>query len=197
MSCVQDRIDGSTRRIDGILDNMARREAERQRAEDSARMRAEREQARADSERCREYQVRYDDAFRGFGVQTPPPVEGERPGRYRQRLYEGLRRKLPSDHELFATRADDIPSSAARNFESMLLTAAMGEALRPSPENLPRDGSLIRRERTDEHGARSVEWLGRRSFIADMGRPSGRVLRFVDRKNGNAVVWGMPFSRPG
>ena len=49
MSDVQDRISGSTRRIDGLLDAMARREAERRRAEDAAQTRADAAQAREDS----------------------------------------------------------------------------------------------------------------------------------------------------
>ena len=187
MSYVQDRINSSTARLDSMLADIEQREAEAQERADAKRMMAEREQARADSERCREFQVKYDDAFRGFGVATPPPVEGERPGAYRKRLYEHLRRRLPSGHDLATTRADDIPGSAATNFERMMLEAAMSEALRPSAENLPRDGSLVRRERTDDMGTRTVEWLGRRSFIADMGRPGGRVVRFFNPRTGQTV----------
>jgi hypothetical protein len=191
---LQSRIDGTLGNIDQILAESARRLSEQHRADDAKRMMAEREQARADSERCREFQVKYDDAFRGFGVQTPPPVEGERPGAYRKRLYEHLRRRLPSGHDLATTRADDIPSSAATNFERMMLEAAMAEALKPSAENLPRDGSLVRRERVDDMGSRTVEWLGRRSFIADMGRNGGRVLRIMNPKNGQ-VLMGEPLPK--
>src|SRR6202035_2655297 len=99
MSDVRVRIDNTSRRVDEMLTRIALRDAERQAQEDAAR-------ARADSERCRQAQVKYDEAYRDFGVQTPAPVDGERPGRYRQRLYEGLRRKLPSNHELFGVRAD-------------------------------------------------------------------------------------------
>ena len=192
MSDVQDRISGSTRRIDGLLDTMARREAERRRAEDAARMMAEREQARADSERRREIQVKYDSAFEAFGTRAPQPVEGERPGAYRRRMFELLRTKLPSDHEWADVRADDVPASARTQIEALVIKAAMAEGLKPSPENLPRDGSLIRRERTDQDtGARSIEWLGRRSFIADMGRESQLVARIADPRRG-IVHWGEP-----
>jgi hypothetical protein len=195
MSYVQDRISRSTARVDAVLAQIEQREAEAQERADAKRMMVEREQSRADSEKCRQAQIFYDDAFRAFGVATPPPVEGERPGRYRMRLFEYLRKRLPSRHELSEVRADDIPGGvAARNFESMMISAAMAEALKPSPENLPRDGSLIRRERTDEHGARSVEWLGRRSFIADMGRNGGRVLRIMNPKNGQ-VLMGEPLPK--
>ena len=195
MSDVQDRISGSTRRIDGLLDAMARREAERRRAEDAERDRANADRARADSEKCRQAQVFYSDAYEAFGTLTPQPVDGEKPGRYRQRLYEGLRRKLPSDHDLFDVRADDLPASAARNFEQMMLAAALREGLKPSEANLPRDGSLVRRERTDAmSGAKSIEWMGRESFLKSMGHPPQRVLRIMNPKNGQ-VLMGEPLPK--
>jgi hypothetical protein len=189
-----DRIHGSTARVDAVLGSLAAREAERQRAEDAERMMADAAQARADAERRREYQARYDEAFSAFGTRAPAPVEGERPGVYRKRLYEHLRRRLPSSNEWASTRADDIPPSAASQIEAMVIKAAMAEGLRPSAENLPRDGSLLRRERTDEHGARSVEWMGRESFIKQMGREGGRVLRICDPRTG-IVHWGGAFER--
>ena len=187
-----DRIEGSSRRIDGMLDSLTRREAERWRAEDAERMMVEREQARADSEKKRVIQTRYDDAFAAFGTRAPQPVEGERPGQYRRRMFELLRNKLPTSNEWFDVRADDIPPSARSQIEAMVISAAMREGMRPSPENLPRDGSLVRRERTDQDtGARSVEWLGRKSFIADMGRQSQYVHRILNPRTG-AVLHGDP-----
>jgi hypothetical protein len=190
MSYVQDRIDGSTRRIDAMLDGIARREAERQRAEDAEREEARRVRMRDNAERRREFGARYADAFAAFGVEMPPPVDNESAGEYRKRLFNRLVRKLPRSHSLADVRADDIPGgAAARNFEQLLLEAVKLEAERPSPENLPRDGSLIRRDETDPMtGAHSIKWLGKESFIKSMGRPSGRVLRIIDRKNNNSVV---------
>ena len=117
-------------------------------------------------------------------------------GQYRKRLYEGLRRKLPSDHSLADVYADDLSDPIARNnFEKMLIEAAMAEAAKPSAENLPRDGSLIRRDLVDETtGSRTINWHGSRSFIADMGRPSQLVLRFIDPRKG-IVIMGEPFDR--
>ena len=103
-----------------------------------------------------------------------------------------LRTKLPSDHEWADVRADDVPTSARTQIEALVIKAAMAEGLRPSVENLPRDGSLIRRERVDQDsGARSIEWLGRKSFIADMGRESQLVARIADPRRG-IVHWGEP-----
>jgi hypothetical protein len=186
-----DRLDGSTRRIDNLLNVMGRREIEREARDDAERMMAAREQARADSEKKRVIQTRYDDAFSAFGTRAPQPVEGERPGQYRRRMFELLRNKLPSDHEWADVRADDVPASARTQIEALVIKAAMAEGLRPSAENLPPSG-LVRRERTDQDtGAKSIEFLGRRSFIADMGRQSQYVHRIVNPRTG-AVLHGEP-----
>ena len=79
------------------------------------------------------------------------------------------------------------------NFEAMLLEAAKAEGQRPSVDNLPNDGSLVARHRTDSAtGERMTEFYGRRSFIADMGRPGRKVERIVDRSSGQ-TIWGRPF----
>jgi hypothetical protein len=188
MSDVRVRIDNTSRRVDEMLTRIALRDAERQAQEDAAR-------ARADSERCRQAQVKYDEAYRDFGVQTPAPVDGERPGRYRQRLYEGLRRKLLSNHELFGVRADDVPGSAARNFEQMMLAAAKLEAAKPSVENLPASGELVRRDVTDPMtGAKEIRWHGRESFIKSLGREGRKVLRIMNPKTG-AILLGEPMPK--
>jgi hypothetical protein len=139
--------------------------------------------------------VKYDEAYRDFGVQTPAPIDGETPGRYRQRLYEGLRRKLPSDHSLADVYADDIPGSAARIFEQQLLEAAKLEAAKPSVENLPASGELVRRDLTDPTtGLRTFNWHGRESFIEQMSRGGQKVLRIINPKTG-AILMGEPMPK--
>jgi hypothetical protein len=79
------------------------------------------------------------------------------------------------------------------NFEAELIKAATAEGASPSFENLPDDGSLVARHRTDSAtGERVTEFFGRRSFIADMGRPGRKVERIVDRNSGQ-TIWGKPF----
>jgi hypothetical protein len=110
-------------------------------------------------------------------------------------LFNRLARKLAPDHELSSIRADDLGSQPVvfGNFERMLLYAAKVEGASPSFENLPPSGELISRNRVDSStGERSVEFFGRRSFIADMGRPGRKVERIVDRNSGQ-VIWGKPF----
>jgi hypothetical protein len=168
------------KRLAALIEKRADQEEAAARADAAARMMAERERAREDAERRRQYQVRYADAFAAFGTQVPAPVDDERPGEYRKRLYEHLRHKLPGGHELATIRADDIPSgNVARNFEQMLLEAARVEGERPSVDNLPRDGSMISRVRVDpDSNQRITEWFGRESFIKQMGREARKVHRF-------------------
>jgi hypothetical protein len=106
MSSAQARFDATISRMDALLDERVRREQaqlERDAAADRVQARV---QARADAERCREYGVRYADAFSAFNVEVPPPIDGELPGRYRRRLFDRLVRKLPSSHDLAEIRAD-------------------------------------------------------------------------------------------
>jgi hypothetical protein len=190
------RFDETISRLDSVLDRSMRRvEAV------EARMDAEREDARrqrmrdAMHERT-EIAARYDSAFRSFGTTVPEPADDEPVAAYRRRLFNRLARKLAPDHELSSIRADDLGGQAIvlDNFERMLLDAAKVEGERPSVENLPADGSMVMRTRTDDMNGKSIEWFGKRSFIADMGGPGRPVERIVDRRTGNAI-WGRPFSQ--
>jgi hypothetical protein len=141
MSDVQHRINSTLSRVDQVLAEQTRREIERLTAEDAAEARAAAEQAKADALRRMEVAEKYDAAFAAFGERCPQPAADERPGQFRKRLFENLRRRLPDGHEWASTRADDIPPSARATIEAMVISAAKAEGLKPSPENLPRDGS--------------------------------------------------------
>ena len=80
-------------------------------------------------------------------------------------------------------------------FEEMLIAAAKVEGERPSIDNLPTDGAMVARTRTDaDTGAKVTEFYGKESFIKSMGREGRRVLRLVDPASGR-VLLGAPFSR--
>ena len=172
------------KRLAAMIDRRADAEEAQARADAAARMMAEREQARADSERRREIQVRYADAFASHGSLVPAPVDDERPGQYRKRLFDALQRKLPGGHDLATVRSDDLVTTATReNFEQMLLQAAIAEGAKPSRDNLPRDGSMISRVRVDDDtGERRTEWYGRESFIKQLGRPGRKVSMFCTNR---------------
>jgi hypothetical protein len=116
------------------------------------------------------------------------------PGRYRRRLFDRLRVKLPSDHSLADCRADDLPAGQGfLNIEAMLLQAAKKEGEQPSVANMPDDGQIVTRVRSDANtGAKFNEFFGRESYIKGMSQPGRKVLRLVNPKDGT-VLLGKPF----
>jgi hypothetical protein len=188
VSALQAKMD----RLDALLDRkLAAQEAEQARA-DASLEDARRAKMRDNAEARRLIAQTYDDAFRSFGVTTPEPADDEAPAAFRKRLFNRLARKLPPDHDLAQLRADDLGSQAIvfDNFEAELIKAATVEGASPSFENLPDDGSLVARHRTDSAtGERMTEFFGRESFIRGMGREGRRVRAIVDRNSGQAI-WG-------
>jgi hypothetical protein len=197
MASAQARFDETLARIDSVLDRSVRRVEAIEERQDAEREDARRQRQRNNAEQRREMQATYADAFQSFGTEVPMPVDDEAPSRYRARLFNRLARRLASGHELADIRADDLGGSPVvfDNLEKMLLDAAKAEGERPSLDNLPSDGSLISRTRVDsDTNEKQIHWYGKRSFIADLGRPGRPVERIVDRKTGNAI-WGRPFSQ--
>lgn len=197
LSMVQARVDSASERLNGILLQQERRELARLEAERAEQEREAAERARRHAERKREFQAAYADAYAGFNLETPMARTDELPSKYRRRLYDGLRRRLAPDHPLADLRADEVAYSenSFGNFERDLLQAVEQEAKQPSYANLPSDGSLISRQRVDpDTGERSIEWHGRSSFIAGMGRGGMKVERIVNPATGD-VLWGKPFDR--
>jgi hypothetical protein len=197
------RVNQSRERLDRFVDAKAAmehrqwREQERARADalDEERT-AELEQARKHGEACVRHQSRYDSAYRGLGLSgAPPRNDGEYPGDYRRRLLGGVRDKLSPSHPFANVDFDDLDTPAIKAIEPQILEAAEREAQNPSPENLPADGSLVQRDSVGPMGSRTTTFFGRRSFIADMGRPGRKVLRIIDPNDGR-VLWGRPWSLP-
>jgi hypothetical protein len=196
MASATARFDETLARLDSVLDGQVRRVEALEARIDAEREEARRQRMRDASEQRREIAARYDDSFRSFGVTVPEAADDEPPSRYRARLFNRLARRLASDHELSSIRADDLGSQPVvfDNFEAMLLQAARAEGSRPSIENLPSDGSMVMRTRTDDMNQRMTEWFGRESFIKSLGRPGRPVERIVDRRS-NSVIWGKPLSQ--
>ena len=182
-------------RLDALLDRkLAAQEAEQARA-DSDLESARRAKAKADHEACVEIGSRYADAFRSFNVEVPMPVDGQAPIAFRKMLFNRIVRRLPEANEWARTRADDIPLGPAMDsIEALVLQSAQQEGERPSFENLP-DIGMVMRTRTDANtGTKYNEFYSKQSFIADMGRPGRQVERIVDRRS-NSVIWGKPLSQ--
>jgi hypothetical protein len=108
-------------------------------------------------------------------------------------LFRGLQNHLSPRHRLYAIEAHRLDSDAIRAFEPQLHEAAKAEGATPSRENLPRDGSMVSRERIDPNtNHRQVEFFGRESFIKAMSRPGQLVHRIMNPKSGK-VLFGPPF----
>ena len=122
------------------------------------------------------------------------PGADESPGRFRTRLYETLRRRLPPSNEWASARADDLAPDARSVIEGFIITAAEQEGLRPSVANLPPDREITRSRTDPETGAKSTEFFAKELFVKSLGRPGRRVVRLLDPKS-RTVIWGAPMER--
>ena len=199
-----DRLNKSRERLDRVVDAKVAMEHQRWRSEAQARSDAldeerlsQLEHSRKQADSCRRHQERYDSAYRGLGLSgAPAPDAGEFGGDYRRRLMKGLQDKLSSSHPFADVDPNDLNTAAIKAIEPQIIEAAEQEAAQPSPENLPRDDSMIARTRTDPMtNARVTNWYGRESFIKSMSRPARKVLRLIDPNDGR-VLWGRPWSLP-
>ena len=189
MAALQNRLDETLSRADEVLRQRVRREERELAAESIEREAARRQRQRDNAESRRVIAETYADAYASFGTEVPAPADDEAPSAYRRRLYNRLARKLPTNHDLADLRADDLGGSTLvfDNFEKLLLEAATAEGFKPSVDNLPSDGSLISRVRTDENNAKWTEYFGRQSFIKDLTRPGRRVSVF--NTNRGSVIY--------
>jgi hypothetical protein len=173
---------------------LKRRLADARRA-DEAEQNEQRERLRRDAVRCGEHQRRYDESFAKFGRRAPPPLADDRPPAYRRRLFAIGQSMLPSSHKLAAFSPGDLDGHVIRPYEEMLLEALAAEAANPSSENLPLDANDPKAKREivdDSTGLRHTEYKARRSFIWNLSRPGGRVIRLADPGRG-IVLAGRPF----
>jgi hypothetical protein len=181
-------------RLDALLDQRLKREEAEQARADASLEEARRAKMHQAAEQRREIAARYDSAYQSFGTTVPEAVDDESPMAYRRRLFNRLARKLSPDHDLAQIRADDLGSQPIvfDNFETELIKAAIAEGQRPSASNLPDDGSMVMRTRTDANtGTKFNEFYGTESFIRGFTRPGRRVAAIIDRNTGQAI-WGRP-----
>jgi hypothetical protein len=185
------RVERTTDKINAIADisyEKAKRDLAQMKADDAERDEVRRAQLRRWGDRCRDHQERYDSVFGLFGKQAPKPAADAFPPDYRRQLFGIGQSMLAPEHDL-ATGLDprDLDNSTVIPFEQQLLDALTAEAEVPSQGNLPDDGTMVARHRTDAMGVRRTEYYGRKSFIHDFSRPPLKVLSINDR-NG-AALW--------
>jgi hypothetical protein len=154
---------------------------------------ARREQERKDMARCRQHQQKYDEQFQRLGQRAPLPLADEAPPSYRRRMFALGQSMLPRDNGLAAIDPRGLDGSAIIPFESELFGALDREA--EHPQNLPDDGSLVERHRTDALGQKFIEFYGKRSFIADLGRRGQKVVGIFGKDG--AAVWPPAYRQAG
>lgn len=126
----------------------------------------------------RVYQERFDNLLRQCGLRAPEPVLGQSAQEYRRDpLVMMKKRMLPSNHELRAVQIRALRDDALDALEPQLMQACRTEVFNPA--NVP-DGEMRRVESFDEYGqVKQVLFLGKESFVKEMGRPGRRVVSFM------------------
>jgi hypothetical protein len=167
----------------------------------TARTRRELEQLRYEKELrqrsiARSYQARADAVFAEWGTRANAPVEGEDPDDYRRNQCVRLKKLLPYSND---RPAPDLPTfrdlrsvklwGLDRNgFEAMEPMIYRAAAVAYARDDTVPAGELREVKRVDPvTGATEIRFYGRRSFVADLGRPGRRVVKF--RTSDGAPGW--------
>jgi hypothetical protein len=124
------------------------------------------------------FQEYYDQALRKVGMRAPQPVLGTTVNDYRRETLRTIKRTfLPQNHPLFKVQMRALPADALKVFEPQVLEAAVVEA--NNPIHVP-PGELRKVEEIDPYGqVKTINWIGRESFVKAMGRPGRRVKSFL------------------
>jgi len=127
---------------------------------------------------ARKFQEFYDNTPRKVGMRAPQPVLGTTVNDYRRETLRTLKRTfLPQNHELYRIQFRGLPADVLNPFEAQLLNAVVVEA--NNPAHVP-PGELRKIEELDEYGKlKTIRWVGRESFVKEMGRPGRRVKSFL------------------
>jgi hypothetical protein len=126
----------------------------------------------------RKFQEFYDNTLRRVGMRAPEPTLGQSVNDYRRKvLLMAKKTFLPRSHELRQFSLDDVKPDALGVLEPQFLQAFVKEA--NNPQNVP-EGELRKIERLDEYGkVKTIDWIGRESFVRAMTRPGRRVTSFL------------------
>jgi len=188
-------LEAAERRLAKLINRTADEQESQRRADDRALV-------RRDDARCASLAAEFQPDFAAHGLEPPMARADEWSSDYERRLLRGLQRRLPPRSELANPAIiDGAPNGPAlENFATSIRAAAAAEADRPSFDNRADsvDDPRARRERLDpETGARTIEWIAKRSFISDIARPGLRVQRITDPVSGR-VLMGPQFAKaPG
>ena len=127
---------------------------------------------------ARRFQEYYDETLRKIGARAPQPVLGTTVNDYRRETLRNLKRTfLPQNHDLYQVQFRQLPADVLQVFEPQLLNACVVEC--NNPAHVP-PGELRKVEEIDPYGqVKTINWIGRESFVKAMGRPGRRVKSFL------------------
>jgi hypothetical protein len=120
-------------------------------------------------------QERADEAFQPWGMRAPAPVLGVDPDEYRRDLLIKAKKLIPGDNELRHVQVRQLPRDALAQFEDMIYPTCRSTAY--SADSVP-DGEMRQVVERDSNGLKMIRWIGKESFVKQMGRPCRRVLTF-------------------
>jgi hypothetical protein len=126
--------------------------------------------------RARVYQERADDALSPWDLRAPAPVLGQDIDSYRRELDVKLKKQLPEDHKLRQVQYRALKNDALDVLEPQLYKAVRDGAF--AVDTVP-PGEMRRVVKVSKDGMKMVEFIGRESFVKEMGRPGRRVKSFL------------------
>ena len=126
---------------------------------------------------ARIYASLYDDTLRKVGMRAPEPIIGQDPDDYRRETLRTMKKTFLANHELGKVNMRGLPSEALDVFEPQVLNAVPKAAFDPA-NNAPGE-SLRKVEVLDDYGkVREINFVGKESFVKEMGRHGRRVVSF-------------------
>jgi hypothetical protein len=170
------------RRLDDMevrADTLQRAELDRLKADhaaNQARLReAEADRVARIRESQRELQASVDPVYQRWGMATPAPRGDEGYHDYQKRVLRDMQRHLPADSGFTRDKLDVRPleSGPLRAFTPGIVKA-FNDALY-DPRTVPYGEMRPITEVDGYSGLRTTEWVGRRSFIADIAQAPRRV----------------------
>jgi hypothetical protein len=186
------------------LERALREQRDWERQDEAQRARAD-VASKAHSAGCAASQAALQPYFSKYGEAPPPPIAGSNAIVNHLHLLSLLQSKISSKdartvrsdngspYEVGALSAselplDQMPMEVVRRMETPLLKAVSLQADFPHRSTLPKDGSMLMREREmgDESGRKERVYFGRKSFIHGFSRP-GRIVSSLLGRNGERV----------
>jgi hypothetical protein len=147
--------------------------------------------------RAKEYQARADEAFCEWGFRAPQPTLDCNPEDYRRDLCVMAKKQLPySDdrpspdstatfRDLRKLKLWSMPAEVFAAFEPQIYDACAKAVARNDTVPAGEMREVIRIDPRTGH--KEIRFYGRRSFVADLGRPGRRVVKF--RTSDGAPGW--------